>query len=215
MQRGGPLMWLILFCSVVAVAIFAERLAYFHRASIHVAEFLRGLANLIERGSIGEARQECAGAPGPVPRVIHAALARHEESRAELRAIVQDAGQLEAPRLERNLWVLPTVAFVTPLIGLLGTVGGLIEVFSVISSRNGYASSADISNGVYHSLLTTAAGLVVAIPAAVAYCYLCARRNALLRDMERAGIEIVQLLTERRGAAKIIDLPSRRQLSGE
>src|SRR5260370_1285745 len=69
MQRGGPLMWLILFCSVVAVAIFAERLLYFHRASINVGEFLRGLANLIERRNIAEALQECAGSPGPVPRV--------------------------------------------------------------------------------------------------------------------------------------------------
>src|ERR1700735_1655604 len=101
MQRGGPLMWLILFCSVVAVAIFAERLVYFHRASINVSEFLRGLANLLDRRNRADARRECAGAPGPVARVLHAALLRHDESRAELREIVQEAGQLEVPKLER------------------------------------------------------------------------------------------------------------------
>ena len=216
MQRGGPLMWLILFCSVVAVAIFAERIVYFHRASINVTEFLRGLANLIGRRNIAEALQECAGAPGPVARVLHAALLRHDESRAELRQIVQEAGQLEVPKLERNLAVLSTIAFVTPLIGLLGTVVGLIDAFVAISTHNGYASSTDISSGVYQSLLTTAAGLVVAIPAAVAYSYLSARVNALLHDMERAGIEIVHLIVEKREAgAEIIDFEARRKLSAE
>jgi len=216
MQRGGPLMWLILFCSVVAVAIFAERLLYFHRASIHVGEFLRGLANLIERRNIAEALQECAGAPGPVARVLHAALLRHDESRAELREIVQEAGQLEVPKLERNLAVLSTIAFVTPLIGLLGTIVGLIEAFVAISTHNGYASSTDISSGVYQSLLTTAAGLAVAIPTSVAYSYLSSRVNSFLHDMERAGVEIVHLLTEKRGGgAEIIDFGARRKLSAE
>ncbi len=215
MQRGGPLMWLILFCSVVAVAVFAERLLYFHRVSINVSEFLRGLANLLERRNVAEARQECAGAPGPVARVLHAALLRQNESRAELREIVQDAGQLEVPRLERNLPVLSTIAFVTPLIGLLGTVAGLIDAFVAISTHNGYASATDVSGGVYQSLLTTAAGLAVAIPAAVAHSYLSSRVNGLLHDMERAGIEIVHLITEKREGAEIIDFEARRKLSAE
>ncbi len=219
MQLGGPLMWLILFCSIVSVGVFAERLAYYHRISIHVGEFLRGISNLLDRRNFAEARQECAGAPGPVARVLHAALLRHDSSRAELKEIVQEAGQLEVPKLERNLAVLSTVAFVSPLIGLLGTVTGLIEAFVMISARNGYASSTDISGGIYQSLLTTAAGLVVSIPSFVGYSYLSSRVNSLMREMERAGIEIVNLITEKRekGGAEIIEFgnPSRRKLSAE
>lgn len=205
MQKGGPLMWLILFCSVLAGAVFLERVTYFHRAHIYVGEFIRGLANLLQRRGFAEAIAECAGTPGPVARVIHAALLRHDAPREELKEIVQEAGQLEVPRLERRLAVVATLSIVAPLIGLLGTVAGLIEAFVNISSQSGFASSTDIASGIYQSLLTTAAGLVVAIPCAVGYMYMSARVNALMHDMERAGIEIVNLLTETRKAPAIID----------
>src|SRR5688572_5376143 len=94
MQKGGPLMWLLLFCSVLGGAIFFERITYFHRASIRVGEFLRGLALLIQRRAYAEALQQCADTPGPAARVIHAAILRHEAPRSELKDIVQEAGQL-------------------------------------------------------------------------------------------------------------------------
>src|SRR6266513_978580 len=122
MQKGGPLMWLILLCSVLAGAVFLERVTYFHRAQVRVGEFLRGLANLLQRRSFTEALGECAATPGPVARVIHAAILRHDAPRTELKEIVQEAGQLEVPRLERRLGILVTIAFVAPLLGLLGTV---------------------------------------------------------------------------------------------
>lgn len=195
MQKGGPLMWLILLCSVISVAIFFERVTYYHRASIRVGELLRGLANLIARGNLAEALHETAGTPGPVARVIHAAIIRHDAARSELKEIVEEAGQLEVPKLERNLGILSTIAFVAPLIGLLGTVTGLIDAFVQISHQTGFATSEGVSTGLYKSLLTTAAGLVVAIPSSVAYSYLSARVNVLMHDMERGGIEIVNLLT--------------------
>jgi biopolymer transport protein ExbB len=197
MQKGGPLMWLILLCSVVSVAIFAERLLYFHRATINTGEFLQGLANLIRKQSLAEARIECQAVSVPVTRVIHSAIIRHHLPRAELREIVQEAGQLEVPRLERNLGMLIAIGYICPLIGLLGTVTGLIQAFVQLSSNNGYATLSDVSSGIYQSLLTTAAGLVVAIPTILGYCYLSAHLNTLLHDMERAGIETVNLLTEK------------------
>ena len=207
-QKGGPLMWLIVLCSVLVITVFLERLTYFHRASIRVGEFLRGLSNLIQRRNFAEALHECAGAPGPVARVIHAAIIHHEKSRSDLKEIVQEAGQLEVPKLERNLALLSTITFVTPLIGLLGTLTGLIDSFGNIESHSD-TSSMDISSGIHHSLLTAAASLAVAIPSSIAYSYLSARVNTLLHDMERGGIEIVNLIiasreTEKRGA-QIID----------
>jgi biopolymer transport protein ExbB len=203
-QKGGLLMWPILVCSVIAVAVFAERLFYLHRATIHVGEFLQGLSNLVQRRNFAEALHESAGTPGPVARVIHAAIIRHDAPRAELKEIVQEAGQLEVPKLERFLGVLATLAYVTPLLGLLGTVAGMIDAFGTLSSNGGYATVTELSNGVYKSLLTTAAGLVVATPTFVAYSYLSSRVNSLMHEMERAGIEVVHMLTDREPSSDII-----------
>ncbi len=203
-QKGGLLMWPILVCSIISIAIFAERVFYLHRASIHAGEFLKGLQNLIRRRNFAEALHESAGTPGPVARVIHTAIIRHDLPRAELREIVQEAGQLEVPKLERFLGVLATLAFLTPLLGLLGTVAGMIEAFGVISANGGYATVTELASGIYKSLLTTAAGLVVATPTFVAYSYLSGRINTMMHDMERAGIEVVQMLTDAEADSSII-----------
>jgi biopolymer transport protein ExbB len=215
MQKGGPLMWLILVCSVVSIAVFAERLLYFHRATIDLGEFFQGLSNLVRKRNLAEARVECQTTSVPVTRVIHAALIRHQLPRTELREIVQEAGQLEVPRLERNLGMLIAIGYICPLIGLLGTVTGLIQAFVQLSANNGYATLADVSGGIYQSLLTTAAGLVVTIPTILGYCYLSARLNALLHDMERAGIEVVNLLSEGEGDSSIIEFSPKSQVAGE
>lgn len=189
-------MWIILLCSVVAIGVFFERLFYLHRVSIRTGEFLSGISLLLQRRNISEALQECSVTPGPVARILQAALQRPEENRVELKEITTDAGLLELPKLERNLSILSMLAYITPLIGLLGTVLGLLDAFLAISAHGGYATSAEISKGIFESLLTTAAGLAVAIPAFLAYSYLSSRINDLVHDMERAGIEVVQLLLD-------------------
>ena len=193
-QKGGPLMWLILLCSVTAMGVFVERLIFLHRASIHTGDFLRGLANLLRRKSFAEALQECAGTSGPVARVLHAMILKHSAPRAELRDIGQEAGQLEVPRLERNTALLGTIAYATPLVGLLGTILGLLSAFQQISAHGGYATASEIASGVYESLLTSAAALTVAIPAFVAHSYISARVNDVLHDIERAAIETLEIL---------------------
>jgi biopolymer transport protein ExbB len=196
-QKGGPLMWLIILCSVTATGIFFERLLYLHRASIPVGDLLRGLANILRSENYAEALQVCAGTPGPVARVAHAVILHHDVApRTELREVAQEAGQLEVPRLEQNLPLLATIAYATPLIGLLGTLLGLLVAFEQIAAHSGYATATDIAAGVYESLLTSVASLAVAIPAFVAYSYLSARVNTIVHEMERAGIEILAILDE-------------------
>lgn len=201
LQKGGPLMWLIVLCSVVALAVFLERLLYLHRASIAVGDLLRGLSNILRKGDYAEALQECATTPGPVARVAHAVVLRHDAPRADLKEIAEEAGQLEVPKLERNLPLLATIAYTAPLLGLLGTLLGLLDAFQTIASQSGYATAADIADGVYQSLLTSASSLAVAIPAFVAYSYLSARVNGLIHDIERAAIEIMAILDEKRQPA--------------
>jgi biopolymer transport protein ExbB len=100
--------------------------------------------------------------------------------------------------------VLAALAYVAPLLGLLGTVTGMIDAFGTLSANGGYATVTELSNGVYKSLLTTAAGLVVATPTFIAYSYLSSRVNALMHEMERAGIEVVHMLSDREPKGDII-----------
>ncbi len=198
--KGGPLMWLLLGCSILAMAISLDRFFHFHRARVDVSELLQGLANLIRRRNYAEALHECAGTPGPVARVIHAAIIHHDASREDLKAIVQETGQLEVPRLERYLTALITIAYVAPLIGLLGTVLGLVQTFMQVTVGSGFATPVELSKGVYESLVTSATGLVVAIPSFVLYSFLAAASRSLMHDMERGGIEIVNILVDSRSA---------------
>ena len=195
-QKGGPLMGLLLACSALFLAVFFERLFHMHRATVHVGEFLQGLAGLVRKRNYAEALLECAGTPGPAARVIRAAIVHHDRPRAELKEIVRETAQLEVPRLERYLYLLAMIAYAAPLIGLLGTVVGMLDAFTTLAAHSGYATATDLAGGVYQSLLTTAAGLAVGLPAFVGYSYLSARVDSLLHDMERAGIEILHLLDE-------------------
>lgn len=202
--KGGPLMWLLLACSILALGIFAERFFLFHRSTINVGEFLQGLSNLVGKKNYAEALHECAGTPGPVARVIHAAIRRYDAPRTDLKAIVQEAGQLEVPRLERYLSVMLTIAFIAPLIGLLGTVIGLIDTFVQFNKLSGQATIGGLSKGVYQSLITSAAGLVVAIPTYILYSYLATYARTLMHDMERGGIEVVNIIEDSRNDTEII-----------
>ena len=196
MQKGGPLMWIILLCSVVALGVFLERLLYLHNSSIRVGELLGGISLLIRNGRLEEALGECSASHGPVARILQAALMRPRQERAVLQSITTDAALLEIPKLERNLPILSSLAYVAPLVGLLGTLLGLLDAFQVLSAHGGYATTADLAHSVYESLLNAAAGLAVAIPAFLAHSYLTSRVNDIIHDMERGGIEVVNLLTD-------------------
>jgi biopolymer transport protein ExbB len=202
--QGGPLIFLLLGCSLLAVGIFLERFFHYHRSTIVVQDLLQGLGNLISRKNYAEALHVCAGTPGPVARVMKAVLTRHEADRTELKEIAQEAGQLEVPRLERSLPVLLSIAYIAPLIGLLGTVLGLLDTFLPVV-QNGYATNTELARGIYRSLVTSAAGIAVAIPSYVLYAYLAQNAKTLMHDMERAGIEMVNLLLQSRQTTDIVE----------
>ena len=203
---GGRLVWLLVGCSMVSLAVFLERYLYFHRATINVGQLLEGLANLIRRKNFGEAMHQCSLTPGPVARVMRTALMRHDYSREYLRDIVQEAGQMEVPRVERSLRVLLTIAYVAPLIGLLGTLLGLLDTFGQVNSGAGVATSLSLASGVYKSLVTSATGLIVAIPSYVLYAFLVSRAKSLIHDIERGGIEIINLIEDSRQESEIISI---------
>lgn len=196
MQRGGPLMVVLLVCSVVAVGVFFERLFFYKRSRMNVSEFLAGVLALVRRQSYIEAIARCEEGHGPIVSVVRTAIYKRHLPAAELREVVREVAQLAIPELEANISLLGTIGYVAPLLGLLGTVTGMIEAFVQINRTSGTASVAELSQGIYTALITTAAGLVVAIPCYLAHNYLVARVHALVADMERAGIETIHTLTD-------------------
>lgn len=200
--KGGPLMWFILVGAVLAVAVFFERFFHYHRAQIHANDFVNGILNSLRRGNTAEAIDTCNDTAGPVAQVVKAAVVNHDRARDEIREAVMDAARTEVTRLERNLPILVTIAQITPLLGFLGTVTGMIKIFMVIE-RTQLASPSQLAGGVWEALLTTAGGLVVAIPSYVAYNYLVSRVQNLVVDMEKAANEILAYLARREDRAPL------------
>ena len=196
MQRGGPLMFILFACSVVALGVFFERLFYYRRSRMNVSEFLAGVLALVRRQSYLEAIARCEEGHGPIVSVVRTAIYKRHLPPAELREVVREIAQLEIPQLESNISLLGTIGYVAPLLGLLGTVTGMIKAFIQINRTSGTASVGDLSDGIYTALITTAAGLAVAIPCYLAHNFLVARVHALVADMERAGIETIHTLTD-------------------
>ena len=197
-SKGGPVMFPILLGSVLFVAIFIERLYHYHRAQIDTNEFISGIRNIMKKGNVAEAISICEETPGPVAHIIKTALLKHDRPRGEIAKTIEDAAMLEVPRLEKNLVVLATIAHISPLLGLFGTVIGMIQVFMKIQEMRGIINTEALAGGIWVALITTAAGLAVAIPAFVAYNYLVSRVNGLVLDMEKSATEVVDLLQLRR-----------------
>jgi biopolymer transport protein ExbB len=143
-----------------------------------------------------EAISICDATHGPVARLVKTAILNREHGRDRVREALEEAGLTEVPRLEERLNLLATIAQLAPLLGLLGTVVGFIQVFIKLGENGLYSHLGDVSEGVWHALICTAAGLAVAIPTHAAYNYLVSRVNSIVLDMERASAEIVNIVTE-------------------
>ena len=203
-EMGGPVVWLQAGLALIGAVCLVDRLFFFHRARVAVGDLLAGLANHVRRKAYAEARHEAARAPGPVARVCHAMLMRHTLPRKDLRDVAQEAGQLEVPRIEKNIRVLLGVALLAPLLGLLGTVLGLVETFQRLGEQGAFSGSAELSVGIYQALVTTVLGLVIAIPAYLFYLYFVGRARRLMHRIERAGIEMLNILCDAREESEIL-----------
>jgi len=199
LANGGPVMWLILIAAATAAVVFIERALFCHRSQINSAEFLNGVRTVIKRGNVVEAIAICDATAGPVARLVKAAILHREQGRERVREAVEEAGLIEVPRLEEKLNLLATIAQISPLLGLFGTILGFIQLFMYLQAEGLYAHiSGDhsLANGVWTSLICAAGGIAVAIPAHAGYNYLVSRVNKIVLDMERAAAEIVNIVTE-------------------
>lgn len=193
---GGPMMWLLLLTSAVAVMVFIERLLHYHREQIHTTEFLIGVRNVLKRDNVVEAISICDATPGPVARMVKVAILNRDRGREGVREALEEAGLLEVPRLEEKLNLVATIAQIAPLMGLLGTALGMIRVFGALEKEGRYAHTELLAGGVWQALVCTAGGLAVAIFAYAAYNYLVSRVNSIVLDMEKSSTEILNLVAE-------------------
>lgn len=196
------MMWVVLVLGFVALILFIERSLYLHRGQIRAKAFVDGIKNTLAKRRLVEALTLCEETPGPVAAIVKAALLHADDSPERMRFHVQEAGIVELPALERRLGAIAAVAQVAPLVGLLGTVLGMITTFAAFERGGPYAMANALSAGMWQALLATAASLALAIPAHLAYHFLNGRVRAIVRDVEWSGNEIMKyLLTEYRGVA--------------
>lgn len=206
LRSGGPLMIPLGICSVLAVAVIVERLWNLRESKVLPDDEFEHLRGLIDRGEFERAEEYAASRPGPLNNILVPALRNRRESRELIREIVHDAGRQEVPHLERYLGVLGTVASISPLLGLLGTVLGMIQVFSVISQQ-GVGQADALAAGISQAMITTATGLAIAIPALAFYNYLVGKAEGLVLEIERLVLETVRLLMMRRDQASAASTP--------
>src|SRR5512146_2199773 len=194
LSNGGPVLWLLLLISAVAVAVFVERFLHCHRAQINSTEFLNGVRTVLKRNNVVEALSICDATHGPVARLVKTAILNRDHGRERVREALEEAGLTEVPRLEEKLNLLATIAQLAPLLGLLGTVLGFIGTFHSMNHSGLYTPVN--TKYVWSALVCTAAGLAVAIPAHAGYNYLVSRVNSIVLDMERASTDIVNIVSE-------------------
>ena len=190
------MMWVILLTSAAGVVVFIERVLHFHRVQINSVEFLNGVRNVLKRDNVVEAISICDATPGPVARLVKVAILNRDKGRDGVREALEEVGLVEVPPLEDKLNLLATIAQLTPLMGLLGTVLGFIQIFTALQTKTTIPTMQDLSGGVWQALISTAAGLAVAIPSYAAYNYLVSRVQAIVLDMERAATEISNILSD-------------------
>lgn len=189
---GGWVMLPILLCSALALAIGIERLWALRSAVVIPPTLVAQVPELARAGELQSAQLQALRDNSSLGRVLAAALANRREEWAATREHIEEAGRHVVHELERYLNTLGTIAAITPLLGLLGTVIGMIQVFSAITA-GGVGNPQALAGGISQALLTTAAGLLVAIPALILYRYLSGRVNELVIGMEAEALRLMEL----------------------
>lgn len=193
---GGPVMVPIGLLSLIALAVFLERLWALRRSAVVPSSFLAELFALLDQGRPDDAVTLCRKHDIAAARILESALVSTDVTRAGLKERLEEVGRREAAELERWVPVLGTIASVAPLLGLLGTVLGMILTFQAIQTQGGAADVGHLAGGISQALVTTFAGLCVGIPAVMANRFLLSRVDGLLLELEDAGLSLLDRLTD-------------------
>jgi biopolymer transport protein ExbB len=196
-KAGGWLMVPILGCSVIALAIVIERLWTLQRSRVLPVDLTRHVWEWVSRNELDHAHVLQLQAGSPLGQILAAGLVNRDRDRAIMKEGIEDTGRHVVHELERYLSLLSTIAAVSPLLGLLGTVTGMVQVFAAIGSTGAVGDAAALAGGISQALITTVGGLWVAIPCLVAYRYLRDRVDSLVVEMEKEAIALIEALHRR------------------
>jgi biopolymer transport protein ExbB len=191
--KGGPVMAPLLLCSVISLTIIVERGLSLRRNRILRYDILQRIEELLRDRKIPEASTLCKRYPSSMTRILLAAILNHDKSRQEIKEIIEDAGRQEVPVLERYLTILGTIASIAVLLGLLGTVTGMIRTFNAIAAL-GYGHPEALAGGISEALVATATGLTIAIPTLVLYNFFTSKVDSLVVEMEKNSLRILSIL---------------------
>jgi len=188
--RGGPLMYPILLCSVIGLAIFMERIFAFIMVRRDLAPLQKEINNYLQMNNPEKAVDLCTQKESPLAKILLVVLKNRGSQRSYLKSLAEEVGEREAVALQRYLGLLGTIANITPLLGLLGTVLGMIKAFNVIATA-GMGTPATLGGGISEALITTAAGLTIAVPMILSHRYLSSRSERLVLELEEATMQII------------------------
>jgi biopolymer transport protein ExbB len=194
LMLGGAVSWCILAGGAGALYVFIERSLSLHRARIRYSDFLNGIFNVLSQGNIKEALALCDETPGPVAYLVKVAILYRDAEKEDLYRTLQDAAAAEISRMERRLVVITTIAQVAPLLGLFGTIIGILQGAMALQAQGPLVQSVNLLDGLLLALATTAIGLGVAIPCYAAFNLLVIKIDRIVLDMERTRYEIVAFL---------------------
>jgi biopolymer transport protein ExbB len=192
-KAGGFLMWPIIACSIVALAIIAERLRAYRESRVIPKNLVAQIWKLHQKGELTPAHIKTVRASSPLGKILAAGLANRMHSREVMKEAIEEQGRQVVHDLERYLNTLGTIAAISPLLGLLGTVIGMIKVFTAITAT-GVGNPAVLAGGISEALITTAAGLSVAIPALIFHRYLNGTVDQLVVRMEEQALRLVEVM---------------------
>ena len=202
LSKGGPLVIPIILCSVISLTLICERLYRFHKARLKDPLFLDTIKDLIKGGKSEEALSRCRQAKSPIGNILATGIEKSHYSGCcknltEIEKSLSHAGKQELRELDRYLPTLATIGNIAPLLGLFGTVTGMIKAFMVIQELGGAVNASVLAGGIWEALLTTALGLAVALPTVVAYNYLVGKVDHFAHDMQDSSVALLEVLHEK------------------
>lgn len=197
---GGPIMFVLLFLSLIAMTIVIERLMYFRKNRVDEEAVLTRLKGALEAGHHNEALAICDASPTPVTNLLRVGISYRDQPLSVIKEMVMDAAELEIPKMERYLTTLGTISTIAPLLGLLGTVIGIITAFNVMNQFQGIGDPSALAGGIATALITTAGGIIVAVPATIFYNYLTGKVNHNIIRLETRVNELVLYLDKAKTA---------------
>lgn len=196
--KGGNFMWWLLLAAVVAVAVILERLWTLAKARTNTRRLIGSVITTLRKEGVTEAAQVCERTKGPIAAILHSGLLRADRGPEAVEKAIETSGTIEMAFLERGLVALSSVANVAPLLGFLGTVSGMISAFEAIANAD-QVNAKLVASGISEALITTATGLIVAIPASLGHSFFLSVIDRFIIEMEETSAELVEELTHMHG----------------